>query len=136
MVISGSTCQKEEKECIWIKYLIYVVLRAFNFFLVIYALFPQNSNSQIFRVSKKIVNYKSAGWYFLTGQELMGLHSLRPRAQLEPASIIIEAFIVKKTPNSPLSVRYIFIYFLFFYEGSYSFWSKFQLCFFLLFFSS
>ena len=30
MVISCSTCQKEEKECIWVKYLIYTVLSKFQ----------------------------------------------------------------------------------------------------------
>ena len=52
MEISCSTCEKEEKGCIWVKYLIYAVLHDFNF-VVIYALFPPNSDSQIFRVHKK-----------------------------------------------------------------------------------
>ena len=58
MVISCSPCQKEEKECIWNKYLIYAVLRDFNF-VVVYSLFPPNSNSEIFRVHKEIVFSKS-----------------------------------------------------------------------------
>ena len=33
MVISCSTCQKEEKERTWVKYLIYAVLLRFQFFL-------------------------------------------------------------------------------------------------------
>ena len=41
------------KECILVKYFIYAVLRDFNFVLIC-ALFPPNSNSQTFRVDKKM----------------------------------------------------------------------------------
>ena len=59
MVILCSTCQQKEKECIWVKYVIHAVLCNFNF-VVIDALFPPNSNPQIFRVHKKPVNSTSA----------------------------------------------------------------------------
>ena len=52
MVILCSTCEKEEKECIQVKYLIYKVCRDFKF-VVIYAFFPPNVHSQSFGVKKK-----------------------------------------------------------------------------------
>ena len=59
MVISFSTCQKEEKECIQVKYLIYAVCCNFKF-VVIYAFLPPNMHSQNFSVHKKMVFSKSA----------------------------------------------------------------------------
>ena len=53
MVISCSTCQKEEKECLYVKDLIYAVCRNFKF-VVIYMFFPPNVHFQNFRVHKKL----------------------------------------------------------------------------------
>ena len=68
MVIS---CQKGEKECMWVKYLIYVFCRNFKFF-VIFAFFPPNLYSQISEFTKNVFsksacqaggqNYRQAGW--------------------------------------------------------------------------
>ena len=55
--MSCSTCQKEEKECMWAKYLIYVVCRDFKF-IAIYSFFPPNPYSQNFRVHIKMVFFQ------------------------------------------------------------------------------
>ena len=53
MVTSCSTWQKEEKECRWVKYLIYTVSCYFKF-VVIYAFFPgQICNPKISEFTKK-----------------------------------------------------------------------------------
>ena len=60
MVISCSTCEKDEKECMWVKYLIYVVLSKFQICcsLRMFILLP-NMYSQNFRVHKKLFFPKS-----------------------------------------------------------------------------
>ena len=58
IVITCRFCQKEEKEWIWVKYLIYEVLCHLNF-VVIYVLFPPNFISQVFQSSQNIVYFKS-----------------------------------------------------------------------------
>ena len=52
MEISFSICQKEEKECIWVKYLIYAVLHDLNF-VIIYTLFSAKFKVQDFQSSQK-----------------------------------------------------------------------------------
>ena len=52
IVISCSTCQKEEKECTWFKYLIYTVRGDFKF-VVIYVFFPAKSVFPKYRIHKK-----------------------------------------------------------------------------------
>ena len=54
IVISCRTFQKEEEECIWVKYLIYAVLLQFEFGrnLRFFSRLP-NPNSQMFRIAKK-----------------------------------------------------------------------------------
>ena len=52
MVISCSTCEKEEKECIQVKYLIYAVCRDFKF-VVIYAFFSTKCAFQKFQSSQQ-----------------------------------------------------------------------------------
>ena len=52
MEISCSICQKEEKEYIWVKYLIYAVLHDFNF-VIIYTLFSAKFKVQDFQSSQK-----------------------------------------------------------------------------------
>ena len=55
MVISCSTCQKEEKERTWVKYLIYAVLLQFQFFLScnLRVFSPPNLYSQNSEFTKK-----------------------------------------------------------------------------------
>ena len=60
MVISCSTCQKEENKCPLVKYVIYPVLPLY-YCVIIYAIFPPNPNSPIFRTDKKIT-YCSSGY--------------------------------------------------------------------------
>ena len=60
MVISCSTCQKEEKECIWNKYLIYAVLSQFQICRNLRT-FLTNQYSQNFRVHKKRV-FSNSGY--------------------------------------------------------------------------
>ena len=55
MVISCSTCEKEEKECIQVKYLIDAVCRNFNFVAIYLFFFSPIVYSQNFRVHKKNV---------------------------------------------------------------------------------
>ena len=58
MVILCSTCGKEEKECMWVKYLIYAVLSIFQIHCNL-RVCPPNLYSQNFRVHKKIFFSKS-----------------------------------------------------------------------------
>ena len=60
MVISCSTFQKEEKECIWVKYLIYAVLLSFQIGGHLRVFSPANLYSQIFQVHKKMFFFKLA----------------------------------------------------------------------------
>ena len=53
MVISDSYCQKEEKECIWVKYLIYTVLSRFQICRNS-RVFSAKSETKNFRVDKKM----------------------------------------------------------------------------------
>ena len=52
MVISCSTCQNEEKECIWIKYVIYVAWQQFQFYLNL-DIFSAKSESTDFQKGQK-----------------------------------------------------------------------------------
>ena len=52
------TCQKEEKEWVWVKYFIYSVLSQFQIFHYL-RVFPPNLYSKNFRVHKKMVFFKS-----------------------------------------------------------------------------
>ena len=56
MVISCITCQKEEKECTWVNLWF---TQSFDFVLI-YAIFPPNSDSQIFIIDNKNAYCKSA----------------------------------------------------------------------------
>ena len=58
MVISYSTCQMEEKECIWVIYFIYGVLSRFQICRNLHV-FPPNLYSQNFRVPQKMIFSKS-----------------------------------------------------------------------------
>ena len=57
MVIPCSTCQKEEKECMWVKYLIYALCHNFKF-VVIYTFFSAKTVFQKFQSSQKSVFFK------------------------------------------------------------------------------
>ena len=59
LVISCSTCQKEEKECIWLNMWFTQSGRNFNF-VTIYAFLPPKPNSKKFRIDKKIA-YSNSG---------------------------------------------------------------------------
>ena len=52
MVISYSTCQEEEKECMWVKYLIYAVLSQFQICRIL-RIFSAKSVFQKFQSSQK-----------------------------------------------------------------------------------
>ena len=58
MVISCSTCQKDEKNALGSNMWLTQSCRNFNF-VVIYAIFPPNPDSKIFRIDNKIMDYKS-----------------------------------------------------------------------------
>ena len=47
------------------------------------------------------------GRFFLNVMDIMHLHSSRTRAQLEPASVAIEAFIVKEHPHSTQALSHL-----------------------------
>ena len=59
MVIICSTCQMEEKECTWVKYLIYTVLSHFQICPYLRVFSPPNIYSQNFRVHQKMFFSKS-----------------------------------------------------------------------------
>ena len=60
MVTSSRFCKKEEKDCIQVKYNIFIVLVRFKFSCNLCVFFPQNPNSKILRVDKKIAFSSSA----------------------------------------------------------------------------
>ena len=59
MVILGSTCKKEETDCILVKYLIYAVLYYLNFVVILH--FLRQILILRFQSSQKIIYSKSAG---------------------------------------------------------------------------
>ena len=60
MVTSYSTCQKEEKECIWVKYLIYAVLPQFKICRNL-RIFSAKSEFPKFQGSRKNIFFPSLG---------------------------------------------------------------------------
>ena len=65
MVILCSTGQKEAKECIQVKYLIYAVCRNFKF-VVIYAFFPAKCAFTKFQSSQKLFFFRSDNTFMMT----------------------------------------------------------------------